>query len=117
MSDQNNISPFDNGGKGKLSEDKLVAYLDGKLSAAEQHDVELWLAEEGMESDALEGLKNLQPHETKQTIDKLKHDLRKTMVSGKRKRRPLRTDHITLIAIGIILLLTAVAYFVIRIAK
>ncbi len=117
MSDQNNISPFDNGGKEKLSEDILMAYLDGRLSAAEQHEVEIWLAEDGMEADALEGLKTLHPGETKQTLDKLKHGLHKTIVGGKRKRRQLRTDHITWIAIGIILLLTVVAYLVIRITK
>ncbi len=117
MSDQENISPFSNRSNEKLSEDKLMAYLEGQLSPAEQHDVELWLAEEGMESDAVEGLKNLQPHETKHSLTKLKHGLGKTMLGGKRKRRPLRTDHITWIAIGIILLLTIVAYLVIRIAK
>ena len=117
MSDQNNISPFDNGGKQKLSEDTLMAYLEGTLSPAEQHEVELWLAEEGMESDALEGLKTLQPQETKHTVSKLKHELRKTMTGKKRRRRPLKTDIIQWIAIVIILLLAVVAYIVIRVAK
>jgi hypothetical protein len=117
MSDPKNISPFSSGNKDRLSEEQLLAYLEGKLSSAEQHDVELWLAEEGMESDAVEGLKALQPQETKHSLSKLKHNLGKAMLGGKRKRRPLRTDHITWIAIGIILLLTVVAYLVIRIAK
>ncbi len=116
MSDQNNISPFGEG-KQKLSEDMLLAYLEGKLSPAEQHEVELWLAEEGMESDAMEGLKALQPHETKHTVNKLKHELRKTMTGKKRKRRPFKPDVTQWIAIGIILLLAVVAYIVIRIAK
>ena len=94
-----------------------MAYLEGKLSPAEQHDVELWLAEEGMESDAVEGLRTLQPGETKHSLGKLKHGLNKTMLGKKSKRKPLRTDHITWIAIGIILLLTVVAYLVVRIAK
>ena len=117
MSEQKNISPFTNGSNEKLSEDKLMAYLEGKLSPAEQHDVELWLAEEGMESDAVEGLRTLQPGETKHSLGKLKHGLNKTMLGKKSKRKPLRTDHITWIAIGIILLLTVVAYLVVRIAK
>ena len=45
-----------NNGKSMISQEQLIAYLEGRLSAEEQHDVELWLAEEGMESDALEGL-------------------------------------------------------------
>ena len=119
MSDQNNISPLGsgNGGNEPLSEEKLMAYFEGKLSAAEQHDIELWLSEEGMESDALEGLRTMAPGDTKHTLNKLKHDLRKTITGKKRKRRPLKTNYLSLIAIAIILLLAVVAYIVIRIAK
>ena len=116
MSEQDNISPFDpsNGGKPKLSEDRLMAWLEGNLSAAEQHEVELWLAEEGMEGDAMEGLKELNPAETKHIVGKLNHNLRKAIVSKKRKRRPLETNQFTLIAIAIVLLLIVLAYIVIR---
>jgi len=117
MSEQDNISPFGPGRKEKLSEDKLMAYLEGKLTTAEQHDVEQWLAEDGMESDAMEGLQALQPEETKQAVGKLKHGLRKTLVGKKQKRRPLKTDYNTLIAIAVILFLAVIAWIVIRIAK
>jgi ferric-dicitrate binding protein FerR (iron transport regulator) len=115
MSDPNDILSFDRGkGNNKLSEDKLMAYLEGKLSPAEHHEVEQWLAEEGMESDALEGLRALQPTETKHSVNRLNHNLRKTLLHKKRKRRPLKTDHIAWIAILIILLLIVVGYLVIR---
>lgn len=117
MNDKNNISPLGNGGNEKLSEDKLMAYLEGKLSSAEQHDIEQWLSEEGMESDALEGLRTLKPRDTQHSVNKLKHDLRKTMVGKKRRRRPLRTDQFTWMAIAIILLLVIAAYIVIRFTK
>ena len=119
MNDQNNISPFGpgSGGKDKLSEEKLMAYLEGKLSPAEQHDIELWLSEEGMEGDAIEGLKTLKPGETNHSVNRLKHELRKTMTGKKRKRRPLRPDYLTWIAVAVILLLVVAAYFVIRYAK
>ena len=119
MSEYNNISPFSsgNGGKSKLTEDKLMAYLSGKLSAAEQHEIELWLSDDGMESDALEGLSTLRSEETEHTVNKLKHELRKKITGKKRRRRPLRTDHLTWVAIAIILLLAVVAYIVIRIAR
>ena len=114
MSDPNNISSFNNNEKPKLSEERLMAYFEGKLSPAEQHEVEQWLAEEGMESDALEGLRDLKPEETKHTVSKLNHHLRKTILSKKTKRRPLKTEQYTLVAIAIILLLIVVAYIVIR---
>ena len=119
MTEQDNISPFStgNGTPSRLPEDKLMAYLEGRLPAEEQHDVELWLSEEGMESDAIEGLRVMNPSDTLHTVNKLKHDLRKKLTGKKRKRRQLRTDHFTWMAIVIILLLLTVAYLVIRIAK
>jgi len=119
MSEHNNISPFSSGneGKSKLSEEKLIAYVEGKLSASEQHEIELWLSDEGMESDAIEGLRTMKPGETIHTVNKLKHDLRKKITGKKRRRRQLSTDHFTWMAIAIILLLVVVAYIVIRIAK
>ncbi|MFI5195933.1 MAG: hypothetical protein ACHQD8_02495 [Chitinophagales bacterium] len=116
MSDENNIlsTGHGNGGKERLPEDKLMAYLEGKLSAAEQHEVELWLADEGMESDALEGLRKLKPEETMYSVNKLNHNLRKAMLSKKRVRRRPKTDQFTWIAVVIILLLIVVAYLVIR---
>lgn len=113
MSDENNILST-GGGKRRLPEDKLMAYLEGKLSAAEQHEVELWLADEGMESDALEGLRKLKPQEAIHSVNKLNHHLHKTLLNKKRKRRRPKTDQFTWIAIAIILLLIVVAYIVIR---
>jgi anti-sigma factor RsiW len=113
MSDPNNISPFGKG-KERLTEDKLLAYMEGKLSAEEQHEVEQWLAEEGMESDAVEGLKAMRPDAARHTVNKLNHNLRKTLLSRKRPRRALKHDQFSWIAIVIILLLVVVAYLVIR---
>ena len=116
MNDANNIlsTGAGNGGKKRLPEDKLIAYIEGKLSPAEQHEVELWLADEGMESDALEGLHKLKPEETMHSVNKLNHHLHNALLSKKRKRRQPKTDQFTWIAIAIILLLIVVAYIVIR---
>ena len=116
MSREHNISPFNNNGKEKLSDDKLMAYLEGKLPPSEQHDIEQWLSEEGMESDALEGFRIMRPEDTLHTVNKLKHELRKKITGKKQRRRRLRTDHFTFMAIAIILLLVVVAYIVIRFA-
>src|ERR1700733_8624864 len=99
MSEPNNILPFDSGNSGmqKLSEDKLMQYLEGKLTTAEQHMVEQWLADEGMEGDAMEGLRTIHPDETRHAINKLNHKLQKTLHRNKRKHKPLKTDQFTLI--------------------
>ncbi|MCD6010800.1 MAG: hypothetical protein K0Q79_662 [Flavipsychrobacter sp.] len=113
MSEQDNISPL-GGGKKNLSDEKLMAYMAGKLSAAEQHEVEQWLAEEGMESDALEGLHGQDHDDTKHTINRLNHNLRQTLHNKKRKRRPANNNYTSWIAIVIILMLAVLAYLVIR---
>ncbi len=115
MSEPRNIPPMGTGkSKQPLTEDKLLRYLDGKLSAAEQHEVEEWLADEGMESDALEGLHTVAPDETKQSVARLNHQLRKTLHTKKPRRRPPPTNYYTLIAVVVILVLVIVAYFVVR---
>jgi len=116
MNEQYDILTFgqEGGGKGRLSEEKLMAYLDGKLSPAEQHEVELWLADEGMESDALEGLYGKKTDYAKHSVNKLNHSLRKTLIGKKRRRRPLQTNQFSWIAVAIVLLLVVIAYIVIR---
>ncbi len=115
MSEQNNIPSFgpEGGGKARLAEDKLLAYLEGTLPPDEQREVELWLAEEGMESDAVEGLKMMPVAETRQSVHRINHNLRKTLLGKKRKRRPVNTQEVTYIAIGLILFLAVLVYFVI----
>ena len=117
MSAQDHISPFGPRRNDRLPEDKLMAYLAGTLSPAEQHDVELWLAEEGMESDALEGLRTGNAQDNNHTINKLKHDLHRKISGKKQRRRPLKADHLSWIAIAIVLLLAVVAYIVIRMVR
>jgi hypothetical protein len=116
MSEQDNILSFGPEGDGKtwLSEEKLMAYLAGKLSPAEQHEIEQWLADEGMESDALEGLHGQKTEDTRHTISRLNHHLRKTLIGKKRRRKPLQTNQFSWIAIVVILLLVVIAYIVIR---
>ena len=114
MSPNDNISPFDSKGKQPLPEEKLLAYLEGKLSPEEQHEVEQWLADEGMESDALDGLTQLQPAEAKESVSRLNYKLKKQINSKKRPRRPVKTDQLTWIAICIVLFIVIIGYLIIH---
>jgi hypothetical protein len=119
MTEKNNISAFDPGQNGKknLSDEKLMAYLEGKLTPAEQRDVEKWLADEGMESDALEGLNMLSSTETRIAVGKLNHKLRKNLLNKGKRRKPLKTEYVTWAAIIFTLLLAISVYLVIRMIK
>jgi ferric-dicitrate binding protein FerR (iron transport regulator) len=116
MSYINDIFEADDTGKSRkpLSEKQLLAYFEGQMSVEERHRVEEWLAGDGMESDALEGLRELSPQDTKASIEKINFHLRKKIKEKKRARRLLRTDQVTLLAVCIILLLAVVAYLVLR---
>lgn len=101
--------------QGRLPADKLMAYLEGRLSAEEQHEVELFLSQEGFESDAIEGLKYLPPADAKATVDQLNHNLRKELLNRRpRRRRHIKDNPWALLAIALTLLLVILAYFVIR---
>lgn len=115
MGDLNNIW---NDPKRKLPEDKLLAYLEGKLSLVEQHEVEQWLAGTGMEADAIEGLKELEGNESKEVVERINYRLRQTLGSKKNKRaRPIKENNWALLAVVIILLLGIAAYIVLKFMK
>jgi anti-sigma factor RsiW len=117
MSTTDNISPIPDSGANKkpLNEDRMLAYLEGKLSPAEQHEVELWLADDGMETDAIDGLKEIDAVERKQSIGRLNNSLHKSLSKKGRKRRGMKTDINVLVAVAIVLLLAAAAWLVLRV--
>jgi hypothetical protein len=106
-----------NNGKGKFPQDKLLAYLEGKLSTAEQHEVEVWLAAEGLEADAIEGLQYLPSEETKKIVGKLNYQLQHSLTTKKRRRTsPIKSNYWAWVAILIVLLLVIAAYIILRLA-
>lgn len=114
MSHAANIFPS-NDGKRRLPDEKLQAYLNNSLSAEEQYEVEVWLAEEGMESDALDGLQQMDPLEVQQTLNKLQRDLHRQLIGKKRKRKGLYKDNQwAMTAIFIVLLLCLLGYVLLR---
>ena len=115
MSDRDDILNTGLQDKGKEPDQALMmAYLEGKLSPEEQHRVELWLSEEGMGSDAIEGLQMLPVEETKQTVNRLNNELHKTLRNKKKKRRKTGSDVIVWTTVITILVLAVVAYLVIK---
>jgi len=103
-----------NDGKGRLPEDKLLAYLEGRLTPAEQHEVEAWLAAEGMEADALEGLKELPVDETKQLVNNINYNLHARIKKDKRRHKPITDNKWAWLATLIILLLCILGYIVLN---
>ena len=108
---------LNNDHKGKLPDELLQAYLEGRLTPGQQHEVEAWLAEEGMESDAMEGLKALPAHETKQITDRLNYNLRHELSKKKRRHKAIADNQWAWLAIFIVLMLCVLGFVVIKMMK
>lgn len=100
-------------GNQKLPDELLMAYLEGRLSPEERHRVELWLATEGLESDALEGLQQLPVSDTKESVVAINYQLTQNLKKKKRKRKHFSGNFWSWLAVIIILLLTILAYIII----
>lgn len=115
MSDANNIWQQNEGG---LSQQKLTDYLEGRLSAEEQREVEAYLAEEGMESDAIDGLMAVSKEDTNKLTEKinyrLQHDLRKQ--SNKRKKL-FKDDKWGWVAVVIVILMIVLTYWLLNMSN
>lgn len=100
----------------KLTEDMLQAYFDGKLSAEQQHEVEMWLSETGMEADALEGLQTMPANESREITSKLNRELQQQIRKKPRRRtKAIKDNYWAWVAIVVILLLIILAYVIIHI--
>ncbi len=111
MNDPKRISFLTDGKNSALPDDVLEAYLSGKLTPEKQREVEEMLSEQGMESDAMEGLRTLPAEQTKETVERINYALKIQIGKGKRKRRTLFTDtKWAWVAVLIILLLCLLAY-------
>jgi anti-sigma factor RsiW len=116
MSDYKDIWQ-DSGHEGSLSDEQLLAYIEGRLPEEERHAVEEWLSREGMESDAIEGLQSLKGEEARGMKKRLDISLQQVLGKKRKKRRGIGEQRWTWIAIAIVLMLAIVCYGIIHFLK
>lgn len=104
-------------GKG-FSEEDILAYLDGNVSEEKRRVIEEALTEEGMASDAMDGLEQIPVSEARSTVDQINAQLKRQILSRqKRNRRNYFKDgKWSWIATLIILILLVVSFLLIRMA-
>lgn len=104
--------------RGDLSEEQLMAYLEGRLTGEEQHAVEALLAGEGMESDALEGLRDFDAAEAQAVTGRLNRQLQQSLKKRKRTtRRGMMDQRWGWMAIAIVLLLAMLCFAVLWLVR
>lgn len=100
-----------------IDQETLLLYLQGKLSAEKQHELEMHLMESDFEGDAVEGLAEMKDKRNLAIlVDQLNFELKKKTAKRKRRKEKmqLKPDHNLLIAVIIILLLIVISYFIIQ---
>lgn len=101
----------------EIDKDTLMRYLQGKLSAQEQHEVEKQLMDSDFEADAMEGLEDFRDKKNIAVlVDQLNKDLKRRTEKKKRFREKLKLnlDSSLLIAVVIIILLIVISYIIIH---
>jgi hypothetical protein len=105
-----NLSP-------EVDQKTLLEYLQGQLSAEQQHEMEKEMMKNDFGSDALEGLAGIKDQQRIQAIvEQLNYELRKKTQKKKANQLKLQVKqpHWAIIAIIVILFLVVVSYFIIN---
>ena len=100
----------------EVDQETLLKYLQGKLSAAEQHEVEKNLLDDAFEADAMEGLQNIQnTQQIPLLVEQLNKDLNKRTTKKKKGflKREAGVESWLLLTVIILLLLIIISFFVI----
>ena len=100
-----------------IDQETLMRYLQGKLSATEQHELEKGMMENEFDSDALDGLQELKDKKNISTLlHQLNSDLKKRTEKKKmfRQKLQLKIEPWLIIALIIILLLAVIGFMVVH---
>jgi hypothetical protein len=104
----------------EVDQEALMKYLQGHLSAEQQHEMEKELMDNDFESDALEGLSTItDKYKIQQVIEQLNYELRKKTKKKKRfkEKLELRLQPWLIITVIVILALVVIGFFVIYYLK
>lgn len=100
----------------EVDQQALLNYLQGKLSAEQQHEIEKNLLDKEFETEALEGLEDFSDKKNiAALVDQLNIDLKKKTSKKKkwRQRKDVKLEPWLLIAILIILAIAVISFFII----
>lgn len=100
-----------------IEQEKLLEYLNRKLSVQEQHDLEKQMNDDEFMSDAMDGLQHVNNKaDVPIMVQQINSGLKKQLDRHKRNnsKRSLRTDSYIYYAIIFLLLLVVIAFMVIK---
>ena len=101
----------------EVDQETLLLYLQGKLSAEQQHEVEKKLMNNDFASDAAEGLQSFKDQEKlKLLVAQLDKDLRNKTDKKKayRQKRSIKLEPWIIITVILILVLVVISFFILQ---
>jgi hypothetical protein len=96
---------------------KLMDYLNGKLSEKEKHEVETWMNDNDLVNDAVEGLLNVKNKKNLQAyVEQLNKKLQNQLQEKKQHKQKRRLKEYPWIYFSVILILVlcVIAYIIIK---
>lgn len=99
-----------------IDQETLLLYLQGKLPAHKQHEVEKHMLDNDFDKDAVEGLQQFNsPQQLELMVNQLKRDLKKKTKKKNKYRNKLRlkNDPWLYFTIAFVLLFIIISYFII----
>ncbi|MBS1927365.1 MAG: hypothetical protein IT254_00390 [Chitinophagaceae bacterium] len=102
--------------EGFPGEELLKKYLSNQLPEEERHKLELAMLNDPLLAEAMEGLEAIPPNNIHNAVNRINLDFQKAIAKrkGKKRKRKIAEQPITILAIILILLLCVIAYIVIR---
>ena len=100
-----------------IEQDKLLDYLNKKLSATEAHELEKQMADDEFMNDAVEGLEQFSNvKKLPLSVEQLNRELQKQIAKkkGRKAKRKLKEQPWVYLAIILLLILTVVCYIIIK---
>jgi hypothetical protein len=92
-----------------IEQDKLLDYLNKKLSAAEAHEVEKQMADDEFMNDAMEGLEKFKnKQDLSLLVEQLNRDLKKQTAKKKKHKEKLKLKEQPWLYISIVILLVLI---------
>ncbi|MBK7434683.1 MAG: hypothetical protein IPI66_12840 [Chitinophagaceae bacterium] len=101
----------------EIEQDKLLDYLNKKLSAGEAHELEKQMADDEFMNDAVEGLGEVKnKKDLSAYVDQLNRDLQKQLDKKKKRRekRRIKEQPWVYFTIVLLLLLIVISYILIK---
>lgn len=100
-----------------VDQETLMLYLQGKLSAEQQHEVEKQMMDNDFDADALEGLEGMKdPKKLQGLLDQLNYDLKQKTLKKKKRRSKLELnlDPWIVVTVLVVLILVIISFFIIH---